>query len=125
MHTNYFLFSLLLTPTTFAEMRFVLFLNFEYRDMDRTLINGLKILSQENGTTILKTSSELIDELRKVLDKLEEKIHSTSDVPVQALIIDGKALDIVFHRDDPYSINVQKMYVENPKVENVVNCNLY
>ena len=69
--------------------------------------------------------SAFVSSVGKFVDKFEEKIHSTSDVPVQALIIDGKALDIVFHRDDPYSIDVQKMYVENLKVENVVNCNLY
>lgn len=60
------------------------------RDMDRTILNGL------NGDGKLKTPAALVDEIDATLRKLDEKRKTAANMPVQAVIIDGKALDIVF-----------------------------
>jgi phospholipid-translocating P-type ATPase (flippase) len=71
------------------------------RDMDRTILNGLQ-LDTTNTTAsnkyILKTPAQLIDELKDALSRLAQKqANKDISVPVQALIVDGKALDIVFN----------------------------
>ncbi len=89
------------------------------RDMDRTIINGLKLVDdndRKNGhnsggsaDTILKSSEQLVSEIQVALSKLEDKKNRKNvDVPVQALIIDGKALDIVFSIS-PKSKQVQQL----------------
>jgi len=72
------------------------------RDMDRTILNGLTTkvdLATTKVRNVLKTPTQLMQEIQNANQKLSDKIKSEHDVPVQALIVDGKALDVIFHED--------------------------
>ena len=76
------------------------------RDMDRTILNGL------NSEGSLKTPEKLIYEMEQDLRRLGEKRKATPNMPVQALIVDGKALDIVFSSQKQHAKVVQKRLLE-------------
>ena len=59
----------------------------------------------------MKTSDQLMGEIERALAKLKEKHDRGGGVPVQALIIDGKALDIVFNSSKS-SIQVQQLLLQ-------------